>query len=34
MVHVPCGPCVPVPNLAIVLAGPGPHVLPMARNTS
>lgn len=33
-VALPCGPCTLVPNLDIVMAGPGPHVLPMACDTS
>jgi hypothetical protein len=28
-VSIPCGPCTLVPNLDIVLAGPGPHPIPI-----
>ena len=31
---IPCGPCVLVPNTDIVMAGPGPHPIPIPCDTS
>ena len=33
-VSIPCGPCVLVPNTDIVMAGPGPHPIPIPCDTS